>query len=242
MNVFGLLTGRGINTLKDKNLLPIKGYPLITYPARAALKVIDRKNLFVSSDDDKILDSVSQYGFKAIKRPSDISGPSAQHIDAIRHALQHIQELTNVKVDILVVMLANSATIKPEWINAGIDLIRNNPSISAVVPAYVEQDHHPYRAKALDADGFLKPYFDFENIEISSNRQELPENYFLSHNFWVLNIPLSLELNDGYKPWTFMGQKVRPIVVDDCFDVHTLTDIERSLEWINRNIGDDEIY
>ena len=133
-------------------------------------------------------------------------------------------------------------TIKSEWIAEGINLIQKNPKISAVVPAYVEQDHHPYRAKFIDNNGFLKPYFDFSDKFISSNRQDLLANYFLSHNFWILNISMSIEANDGYKPWVFMGKNVQPIIVEDCFDVLSLNDIKRSTNWIKENIDAHEIY
>ena len=41
MKVVALLTGRGNNTLKNKNILPVLGKPLLYYPAVAA-----RANLF----------------------------------------------------------------------------------------------------------------------------------------------------------------------------------------------------
>ena len=164
MNVFCLLTGRGNNTLKDKNIIPVLGKPLLSYPARAARQAIGAENLFVSSDDDAILEAAAEEGFRKIRRPKEISGPTAKHIDAITHGLEFIRRDTGVSVDILVVMLANSATVKSEWIAKGIAWIREDPSISAVVPAYVEQDHHPYRAKQLNSDGFLVPYFDLPPV------------------------------------------------------------------------------
>ena len=36
MKIVALLTGRGNNTLKDKNVLPVLGRPLCQYPAMAA--------------------------------------------------------------------------------------------------------------------------------------------------------------------------------------------------------------
>lgn len=126
--------------------------------------------------------------YKPILRPHELSGPDAQHIVAILHGLEHIESVSDESVDILVVRLANSATIKSEWIAQAIKMIEKDPSITSVVPVYNEQDHHPFRAKKIDSEGKLVPYFDFEEDFISTNRQELPPNYFLSHNFWVLNV------------------------------------------------------
>ena len=235
MNVFCLLTGRGNNTLKHKNIIPVLGKPVLKYPALAAKQVISDDNLYVSSDDDRILEAASEEGFRKIMRPKEISGPTSKHIDAIIHGLEFIRQDTLLSVDILVVILANSATIKSKWIAEGIELINGDPTISAVVPAYVEQDHHPYRAKRLNKHGFLVPYFDFGDEFISTNRQELEGNYFLSHNFWVLNVPLSIESTSGLKPWAFMGERVKPIIVEDCFDIHTLDDVARTEAWLKNN-------
>lgn len=232
MRVYGLITGRGNNTLPNKNIMEVFDRPLLAYPAIEAKKHIQAQNLYISSDDDKILSAGEQYGYKPIKRPLSISGPDAQHADAITHALECMEEDNQESVDILVVMLANSATIEASWIVDAITMIENDSTITSVVPAYKEQDHHPYRAKKIDETGKLVPYFDFENEFVSTNRQELPDNYFLSHNFWVLNVKKSIELNDGDKPWTFLGKRTMPIIVDDCFDVHTMDDIERTKKWL----------
>ena len=205
---------------------------MISYGAEQAKKIINNDNLFISSDDDKIINAVSHLGYKAIKRPLEIAGPDAKHIDAIEHGLEFIRANQNLDVDILVVMLGNSATVKSEWIEEGINKIINDPSISSVVPAYKEQDHHPYRAKKIDKNGILVPYFDFGEDFISTNRQELEDNYFLSHNFWILNVKNSIDSNDGYKPWTFLGKNCVPIIVEDSFDVHDMNDIERTKRWL----------
>jgi CMP-N,N'-diacetyllegionaminic acid synthase len=232
MKIAALLTGRGNNTLPNKNLLPINGIELCRYPAKAAAKIISSDNLFVSSDDQKILDAAKLEGYLPIKRPQNISGNKAQHIDAIMHGLSVIESQIGT-IDILVVMLANSVTIKSRWIKEGIDIIKEDPSVSAVVPAYQEQDHHPYRARRLTKSGFLEPYFNFGDTNLSTNRQDLPANYFLSHNFWVLNKSKSLQSTSGWQPWNFMGEKVKPIKVTNCFDVHDLEDIKKSEKWLS---------
>ena len=55
MKVNVLLTGRGNNTLKDKNVLDVLGKPVMYYPTNACAKAKSTQNLYCSSDDDKIL-------------------------------------------------------------------------------------------------------------------------------------------------------------------------------------------
>ena len=40
----------------------------------------------------------------------------------------------------------------------------------------------------------------------------------------------------GYKPWSFMGDKVKYFEVEEAFDVHSMEDINRSEEWVKREI------
>ena len=240
MNIVALLTGRGNNTLKDKNILNVLGSPLLSYPCRAAQKVKSITHYYASSDDDKILDAAAQEGYNKIIRPKNISAPDSQHIDAILHAVNFMEE-QGVFPDILVVLLANSVTVQSEWIEQSINHIIEDPSITSSVPAYKEQGHHPFRAKRVNQNGLLEPFFDFKNKEISTNRQDLEDCYFLCHNFWTLNVKSSLRVWQntfsvfGQPPWKFLGDKIKYIPVQKGFDVHSLEDIKASEEWIIEN-------
>lgn len=235
MKIAALLTGRGNNTLADKNILEVKGKPLLAYPASAAKNADSINYFYVSSDDTKILNEAAQLGYQKIVRPKELATPTAKHIDAIYHGLKIMKDEDSLEPDILIVFLANSATVKSEWIEEGIQLIINDPSITAVVPVYQEQDHHPYRAKRLNENGSLDTFFDFTDREVSTNRQELEDCFFLCHNFWILNVKKSIEAEGGQKPWTFLGDNIKPIVVDECFDVHTVEDLRRTERWLEKN-------
>lgn len=234
MKIAALLTGRGNNTLKDKNVLPVLGKPLLYYPAMAARSCSLITDFYVSSDDDKILNAASCCGYKKIRRPDVLALPTAQHVDAIIHALGVMKEDGCVP-DILVVLLANSGIVKTEWIETSIKNLLDDDTLSASVPVLLEMDHHPYRSKRLREDGCLDTWFDFNGRKISTNRQDLPENYVLCHNFWTLNLNNSLfSKEDGQQPWTFMGDNIKPIVVDESFDVHDEDDIARTEKWLMR--------
>ena len=229
-----LLTGRGNNTLKDKNVLPVLGKPLLYYPAMAAKSCELITDFYVSSDDDKILNAAAQCGYKKIVRPKELALPTAQHEDAIIHALEVMKE-TGIVPDILVVLLANSGIVKKEWIEESIMNIVNNDDISASVPVLLEMDNHPYRSKRLRADGCLDTWFDFSGQKISTNRQDLPANFVLCHNFWTLNLKKSIYGKEsGQQPWMFMGNNIKPIIVKESFDVHDEEDLIRTEKWLQK--------
>lgn len=230
--IVALLTGRGNNTLKDKNVLPVLGKPLLYYPAMAAKTCSLITDFYVSSDDEKILNAAYDCGYKKIVRPAELALPTSQHVDAIAHALSVMKE-DGVEPDILVVLLANSGIVKTEWIEESIQYILKDAKVSAAVPVLLEMDNHPYRSKRLREDGCLDTWFDFKGQHISTNRQDLPMNFVLCHNFWTLNLSESLYSDvPGQLPWTFMGNNIKPIVVKESFDVHDEDDIRRTEKWL----------
>ena len=234
MRVTALLTGRGGSTLSNKNVLPVHGRPLLYYPAMAAKNAINVDDYYVSSDCERILQAANSLGYKKIVRPKEFATADAKHIDAIKHALDQLL-IENIEPDILVVLMANSGTIKSKWIEQAVNAIKKDPAISAVVPVFNDQEHHPFRAKKLDESGLLQPFFNFGSMNVSTNRQELEPCYFLCHNFWVLNLNISYYAPGGQKPWTFLGEKIKPIIVDESFDVHTLDDLTRTEKWLTLN-------
>ena len=232
MKIAALLTGRGNNTLKDKNVLPVLGKPLLYYPAMAAKTCNLITDFYVSSDDEKILKAASDCGYKKIVRPVELAAPTSQHVDAIRHALG-VMKQDGVEPDILVVLLVNSGIVKTEWIEESITQLLKDEALSASVPVLLEMDNHPYRSKRLREDGCLDTWFDFRGKNISTNRQDLPMNFVLCHNFWTLNLKNSLySSTEGQQPWTFMGSNIKPIVVEESFDVHDEDDIRRTEKWL----------
>ena len=236
MKIVGLLTGRGNNTLKDKNILDVLGHPVLYYPAMAGIqsKLID--SYYCSSDDEKILNAAEQIGYKKIKRPEVLASPTAKHIDAIIHALDYMKMEDGYEPDIVVCMLANNVTIRGGGgIDACIQSMLDDPSLTAVVPVYEDNDHHPLRAKTLNGDGLLEMYEKGVTGKVSTNRQDLPPCYFLSHNFWVLRTDSIINHDNGQQPWEFMGDRIKPFVIDESIDIHKEVDLLIAREWLIKN-------
>ena len=231
IRVVGLVTARGKNTLANKHQILIANKPLIWYPLNAARKSPSIDKHYISSDDDSILQLGYDEGYEVIKRPDEISQPESLHGDAITHALDVISSRIGYEPDVLVVLLGNTVYFKPEWVETSIKLMMENQILSAVVPVYPQNDHHPYRAKYIDEDGYLKPYFKFSGGQVSTNRQDLPNNYFLCHNFWTLRISRSIRC-PGQQPWTFMGDTIQPIILERGVDVHEASDIGLCELWV----------
>lgn len=229
--IIALMTGKGNNTLKDKNLYPILGKPIMYYPCMEAKKSYYMTDFYVSSEDENILETAYDLGYKKIIRPDYLSQKNSQHSDVIQHAISNIKN----KADILVVLLANAPMVKREWIDDCISIILSDESLSSVVPVYNEQNHHPYRCKRINRNGFLEPFVDLNNKFISTNRQELEACYFLCHNFWVLNMK-NINFSAGQKPWIFLGNNIKPYIIEETKDLHDESDSIVLERWIKTNL------
>lgn len=238
MKIAALLTGRGNNTLKDKNILDILGHPVLYYPAHAGKMAKEIDSYYCSSDDMRILELAQEEGYSPILRPDYLGAPNAQHVDVIKHALDIIKEKEELP-DILVVILANNVTIKSKWIDECISMLKADSSISSVVPVYEDNDHHPLRAKKIDQNNRLQMYEENTTGNISTNRQDLPACYYLSHNFWVLNVRKMLD-NDykGQQPWGFLGNDIAYYEIEESIDIHKEIDLYIAKEWIKENYDD----
>tara|TARA_B100000131_G_C18110279_1_gene609371 strand:+ start:89 stop:814 length:726 start_codon:yes stop_codon:yes gene_type:complete len=232
-----LITGRGNNTLTDKNIIPVCDKPLLSYGAEAAKKVNGVSDYYISSDDDNILNTAHSLGYTKIKRPDELGSPEAKHGDAVYHAVQVMKVRDNVEPDILVIMMANCATIKTSQIEDCIKLLKEDESLSTVAPVIQNNDHHPFRAKRIREDGLIDTFVPLAGHDIASNRQQLEPNYFLCHSFYVLRVSNCFK-EDGQPPWNFMGNKVKPYIVDYSLDVHSKEDIVLTENWVNENKGD----
>jgi len=232
IKIAALVTARGGNTLKNKHLISVNGKPLVLYPLTIAKKCKSFDHYYISSNDKKILEIGKKEGYSVIKRPKEISLKTSIHVDAITHALDFMKNVDNYTPDFLVVLLGNTVYFDKKWIEESLKLLIANKKASAVVPVYSQNDHHPYRAKFIDKKGFLQTYFDFSKKKISTNRQDLPRNYFLCHNFWTLRVSKSIKEN-GQAPWKFMGNDILPLVLEGGPDVHEERDITLCKNWLN---------
>ena len=228
-----LLTGRGGSNLKDKNIRIVRGKPVLAYPCMAANRSELFTHLYCSSDDSKILDAALDYGFKRLVRPDKLAEADSRHVDVLNHALAKFLE-NDLCPDILTVLMANSATISSDQLLNAFNLIMSDENISSVVPVIVNQDHHPFRARRVK-DGRLVSYFDGLS-NLSSNRQELPQNFFMTHSFWMIRLSNgALPLSDSATPWEFMGPNIKPLVIDYSVDIHDLEDLALTEKWLADN-------
>lgn len=125
-NIVAIIPARGgSKRLKNKNIFKIRNKPMIEWVINSAKKSYFIKEIYVSSDSEKILSISKKNGVRTIKRSKDLSDDITPKIDVIRDAYLKIKK----KPSIVVSLQANSPNLTSEDIdNAIFHLLKYNLS------------------------------------------------------------------------------------------------------------------
>jgi CMP-N-acetylneuraminic acid synthetase len=78
MNILCIIPARGgSKRLKDKNITPFFGKPIIGYTIEAALQSRLANKIVISTDDEKIARVATKYDIQVVKRPKEYSTDTA---------------------------------------------------------------------------------------------------------------------------------------------------------------------
>ncbi|NTW69457.1 MAG: acylneuraminate cytidylyltransferase family protein [Chlorobiaceae bacterium] len=123
MHTVAIIPARGGSKgLKNKNIYPVAGQPLLAWTIQQALssKRIDR--VFVSTDDLDIAAVAKAYGAEVIERPEELSGDKATSESAILHAAGVIEGEHGLPIKTIVFLQATSPLRKPDDIDRAVEL------------------------------------------------------------------------------------------------------------------------
>jgi len=224
LKTIALLCGRGGSvSVRDKNLYPVLGRPMMLYPILAAKAAKRLDGIYLSTDSARMKQVGRENGIEIIDRPDELATATAQHVDTLVHALDWLAA-KGVEVRFLVVVMCNCAIYPPGLIDACIERLEADPQADSCVTGYVENDHHPYRVKRRRDDGYLGTWINLDDIAVSTNRQDLPPCHILDHSLWVLRVATCFPPR-GQKPWTFMGNNILFMNNPGSCDIHSEEDI-----------------
>ncbi len=169
MKVVSLITARGGSTeIPLKNIIDIKGKPLISYSILASLSS-NVDETWVSTDSEKIAQVSIKYGAKVSNRPAHL----ADNIIMPDPTLVHFSE-KNI-FDIMVFIQPTSPFIKPEYINYGIEKMKKGNYDSMVT---VTKEHWlPRWDENVEPIGW--------DINYRPRRQDKPATYAENGMFYI---------------------------------------------------------
>lgn len=231
MNVAIVTARAGSKSIIDKNVYPILGQPLISYPLRAALEAQRVQAVYVSTDGDKIATVSKELGCHIIERPEELCGDTVNHGDVIKHAVEYVDRI-ETGVRNIVLLLGNTVMVDAELIDQALGMLEEEPSLDSVMTVWEAADDHPLRSLQLK-DGLVKPYGD-EHRQVSTERQSYQKAYYYDQGVWAFRKEC-VQRQDGPNPWWWMGKRCRPIVRNWVTgrDIHTLLDVSIAEWWLS---------
>ena len=123
MHTVAIIPARGGSKgLKEKNIYPVAGKPLLAWSVLQALASASIDKVFVTTDDEAIANVASTYGAEVIVRPPELAGDKASSESAILHAAGVIEKEYAMPISTIVFLQATSPLRKPGDIDRAVEL------------------------------------------------------------------------------------------------------------------------
>lgn len=183
----------GSKGLPDKNILPLKGKPLLAYSVEAAHASGMFDVIHVSTDSSHYADIARDFGAdEPFLRSAETSSDTASSEDAIREVLLRYRERGQL-FETFMLLQPTSPLRTAEDICAAFRLLEEKRADSVI--SVCEMEHSPLWANTLPADGNMA---DFIRAEGNKRRQELDTYYRMNGAIYLVNSDFFLRTGSLY--------------------------------------------
>ncbi len=223
--IAALLMGRkGSKGFPGKNLFMVKGRPMSYYPMKAALdcKLIDK--VYLSTDDEALMELAEKMGVEVIIRPAELCSDGALGEDVYAHGYEYIKrENPGDEVDILVLLMCNAPMVSSDTLKKGINILKDKPEVDSAVTVSRYNMWSPLRARKIDGKGLLQPFVDPRILgdpeKLNCDRDSQGDVYFADMGASIIR-PVNLHnLKEGLLPQRWMGKNIYPLIQEAGLDV-----------------------
>lgn len=230
--IAALVCGRAeSDPFPGRNTFPLLGRPLMVYPILAAGHSEHVSRVFLSTDDAGMAAVGGHRGAEVIDRPADLRAATVPLERIIEHGYKEIVRRLGEELEAVVVLLANAPTVTSGMIDQGIELLRADENIDAVMSVSLHNEFRPQYALRLADNRLLRPLLD-------SPSADMPNAYFPDSLLWILRpgsyfsrTQRGVRLNCVVDP---AAQRVAPLVHEGYGDVDYPWQIPIVEEWLRR--------
>jgi CMP-N,N'-diacetyllegionaminic acid synthase len=219
MEILAIIPARGGSKgIPLKNMINLKGKPLLFYTCNAALSSKLLTKIIISTDNFKIAELGLKYGIEVPNmRPDYLATDETVIIDVIQNELHQLQE-TGYTPDLVVILQPTSPLRGAHHIDEAIDIMLNNDADSVVSMVRVPHQYSPNSLMYL-SDGKLFHYND--EIKIY-RRQDKP--LLLARNGPAILINKTENILQG----SILGNLIYPYIMshDESVDIDNYADLE----------------
>jgi CMP-N-acetylneuraminic acid synthetase len=218
-----ILARGGSKGVPGKNIRLLNGKPLLSYPILAAQKTNNINKIYVSTDSEEIANVAKKYDAYIIERPSHLAQDKSLDVDAFRHAIEHLQDYSDI-----VQLRATTPIIDSATLDSAIEYFNNNNDCTSLRSAheFSESVFKFFKQEDKYWTGF------FPNLEgeyYNFPRQNFPKSYL--PNGYIDIVRPKIFMNNA----TFHGNKILSFITPHTIEVDTLEDFLR-LEQRYKNV------
>jgi len=205
-----ILARGGSKGVKKKNIKNLLGKPLIEYVITSAKQSKKITDIYVSSDDEEIIEISKKLGCKIIVRPSELSNDLSLDIDSFRHFCEELNY-----TEPIIHLRATTPLISPLVIDDAIEVYLKNKNILTSLRSAHETSESVY--KFYKQDG-LYWYPIVDGMDTNSPRQSYPKTY--SPNGYIDIVNPQVFMNSD----SFYGDKIYSFITDKTYEIDTIDD------------------
>ncbi|WP_054031286.1 acylneuraminate cytidylyltransferase family protein [Desulfatitalea tepidiphila] len=216
----------GSKRLPRKNILSLGGKPLLAWTIEAAKNAGLFDSLWVSSEDEEILETALRFGATPLVRPASLATDHVTVVELCIHLIEEFEFLEKGYTDMYVMLptspFRSSETIKRAWrayLEKGADALM---SIVALA--------HPPQWALMEADGRLSPLYP-EQYE--TPRQGLVSAYRHDGGHAIGKIPRFIRTRSFFGPGTIAF----PVPEEEAVDVDEPIDLAWAEFLLQRSEG-----
>ena len=233
--VVALVAGQqGDNKFPGRNTFPLLGRPMMVYPILAAQHAAEVDRVFLTTDSPAIERVAARLGVTTLPRSPEVSGPSVRLAEVVVEAAGPVAKALGESPEAIVLLLCNAPTVTGGLIDHGVEILRNDPSLDAVMSVSVHNEFHPSSALRMGEGGLLRPYA--ADGEALKKREEV---YFPDALLWVFRprVLSAVARGQGLSEWIIDSAKHRvfPLVHEGYGDVDYVWQVPAVEEWLRRH-------
>lgn len=216
--VLAIIPARGGSKgIKNKNLVPLNGKPLIAWTIEQAQRSSLIDEIFVTTDSEAIKSVADNYGnYCNWLRPSSLATDESRTIDCVLHVMQQYKDKKNEAFEYICLLEPTSPLRDHDLIDKMLTKLFESEADSIV--SVGKNKMHPSIIKKLDSNGYLSPYE--KNAPLDIRRQDLTSLYHPFGTFVVKSAILE-------ECQSFYPKKQIPYILSEelCFEIDETIDL-----------------
>ena len=230
MSVLGIVPARGGSKgIRRKNLVPLRGQPLMTWTLAAARSAASLTRIVVSTDDDDIAREARARDMEVLMRPASLADDDTPVLDVLQHVIRELEHRERWRAEMVVLLQPTSPLRTARHIDAGVRLLRDSGADSVVSVVEVPHQFHPRSVLHLDGDRLVS----YSGQTTVTRRQDKPILY--GRNGPAVLATRRDVLLDG----SLYGRDSRPLVMtaEESVDIDSVWDLELAAWCLARRDG-----